>query len=491
MQRGQPCWLDCAAPPAGWGLLGAARMATGPAADDMAPVQYWLVGLAEGGTSSAASAAAGDVAPGTATVAIAGQVTKRRILGRKLAFATIQPADGSGAVDVVFKAELFRTAASQSPFPAARSKLHVGDEVRAAVSAHPVGESAERIVYEWSNSGNGGGRAEGRLVSDGTETIDTRLSVEQDICGPWAILGACKSEGCEFRHMFASAHEQAYIQKLRVRKGRALQHAERVAEGRGVAESWSLPTTGKRKLRPKADRAQLFARWLVETYGLERLRSGSGVLDVAGGKGDLASELQNAYSVPCTVVDPAPWTVSGRRRPSNGARPGHNSWRQLCEPFDADFPARHPELFGVEAAAAADDDDDVAAAAAAGGECAAGGREAAAGTARADGVGGAAGPVSIITGLHPDEPTGDIVKVALASGTPFAVAPCCVFTNLFPERKLRGTGQAVRTPDDLVGWLMEQCGDGEARSTRLPFSGRNQVVYTLPREGRDGGDGTT
>ena len=112
----------------------------------------------------------------------------------------------------------------------------------------------ERVaVHRWTNEGGGGGRAEGRLGSDGRTAIDMTLSVEtQDVCGPWAILGACKHERCGFRHKFASAEEQAYIQKVRVRKGRALQEAEKVADGRGVTEPWGLPTTGKRKMRPKA-----------------------------------------------------------------------------------------------------------------------------------------------------------------------------------------------------------------------------------------------
>eukprot|EP00854_Cymbomonas_tetramitiformis_P008792 gene8792-10419_t len=35
----------------------------------------------------------------------------------------------------------------------------------------------------------------------------------------------------------------------------------------------------------KEERHRLFAEWLVRTYGIEALASGSGVVDVAGGKG--------------------------------------------------------------------------------------------------------------------------------------------------------------------------------------------------------------
>ena len=71
-----------------------------------------------------------------------------------------------------------------------------------------------------------------------------------------------------------------------------------------------------------ADRAEVFAKWLVDTYGLERLQSGGGVLDVAGGKGDLASELHARHGVRCTVVDPAPWAAAPAAAP--------RTWSQVC-----------------------------------------------------------------------------------------------------------------------------------------------------------------
>ena len=41
----------------------------------------------------------------------------------------------------------------------------------------------------------------------------------------------------------------------------------------------------------KTKRHEMFAKWLIETYGIEFLSSGSGVLDVAGGKGELCDSL--------------------------------------------------------------------------------------------------------------------------------------------------------------------------------------------------------
>ena len=47
-----------------------------------------------------------------------------------------------------------------------------------------------------------------------------------------------------------------------------------------------------------------FRAFLEETWGVEALGAGAGVLDVAGGKGQLSFELLNTLGIPCTVVDP-------------------------------------------------------------------------------------------------------------------------------------------------------------------------------------------
>ncbi|RHY50038.1 hypothetical protein DYB30_010906 [Aphanomyces astaci] len=54
----------------------------------------------------------------------------------------------------------------------------------------------------------------------------------------------------------------------------------------------------------KSQRARIFTDWLVEQYGVARLQEGSGVIDVAGGKGDVSFELWLRRDIPTTLIDP-------------------------------------------------------------------------------------------------------------------------------------------------------------------------------------------
>jgi len=51
-------------------------------------------------------------------------------------------------------------------------------------------------------------------------------------------------------------------------------------------------------------RVGVFREWMEATFGVARIREGSGVLDVAGGKGELALQLVHMSKVPATVVEP-------------------------------------------------------------------------------------------------------------------------------------------------------------------------------------------
>ena len=70
--------------------------------------------------------------------------------------------------------------------------------------------------------------------------------------------------------------------------------------------------------------------------------------------------------------------------------------------------------------------------------------------------------------LHADEATEAAVDAALKYGKPFAVVPCCVFADLFPNRPT-----AVRTTAEFCDYLAAKAG---ATLEYLRFEGKNKVV---------------
>ena len=50
-------------------------------------------------------------------------------------------------------------------------------------------------------------------------------------------------------------------------------------------------------------------RFLIDTFGRERLGQGSGVLDIGGGRGELSFELLNLNNIRATIVDPRPGSL--------------------------------------------------------------------------------------------------------------------------------------------------------------------------------------
>jgi hypothetical protein len=141
----------------------------------------------------------------------------------------------------------------------------------------------------------------------------------------------------------------------------------------------------------KGERHSLFASWLVDVFGAELLRAGAGVVDVAGGSGELSMEVHALTAAPCTVIDPLE-QYAARLSP-------RLSWgglgRHLRQPFDAECEEQRALLT----------------------HC------------------------SLLAAMHPDQATEAMVDAALRLGKPFAVVPCCVFPSLFKaRRRLNGDG---------------------------------------------------
>ena len=66
---------------------------------------------------------------------------------------------------------------------------------------------------------------------------------------------------------------------------------------------------------------------------------------------------------------------------------------------------------------------------------------------------------SLLLGLHADASTEPIVDLAVKYNKAFAVVPCCVFPNLFKQRRT-DEGREVRNTDDFIRYLQLVRGEG-------------------------------
>jgi len=241
---------------------------------------------------------------------------------------------------------------------------------------------------------------------------------EKRQCKFFVNTGQCAVENCRFSHDEGPKLAEARQRFLTAKQQRREQLIHERSTDLGEVQS-------------SCKRAELFAEWIRATYGSEYLANQT-VLDIAGGRGDLAFELAVKSNVDCQVVDPRPRKLK--------------RWQSklLKKEKIARLPAHHQSLFDTEffKKSAIQPEN-----------------------------------VSLVTGLHPDEATEPIVDTALYFQLPFAVLPCCVFSALFPDRRL-SDGSVPTTYDQFCTYLMEK--SDTIRSVYLPFLGRNRVLYTLP-----------
>jgi len=273
---------------------------------------------------------------------------------------------------------------------------------------------------------------------------------------------------------------------------------------------------GKRTLVRNSHKNTAFRIFLMKTYGLDFLQRGV-VLDVAGGKGELSWELQNLMGVESVVVDPRPLTLSAiERKWTQGMfepkrfGPVFAKWYPACEDGCSKRKPERPshlrcffEADTFSRLAKDDDMDDTLENWFLGERTKAkaikwttkglqeGGRnnehheedapceidQEESNSEVAD-LGVAASIIKrskLVIGLHPDQAAGDIAAFATDLGLPWCVVPCCVYSDMFPKRRLQD-GSQVKSHSQLLQWFSEAY--PEAKATTLDAEGKNQVVYT-------------
>ena len=220
----------------------------------------------------------------------------------------------------------------------------------------------------------------------------------------------CTNLNCKFRHEIKKEEEEIIKTNI-LRKKRAL---EMVHEGD--------PLNQEDKYN-KSLRNSEFSDFLVKTFGLDNIKKGF-VLDIAGGKGLISFFLTTKYDIKCKIVDPRGATLPKAKKKELKKK------NIIIE--------EERKMFTLDTC------DEL--------------------------IKGC----SLIIGMHPDEATVDIVDVALNKKINFAVVPCCVFHNKFPERKLKN-GKDVVEYLDLIQFILEK--DDNLKIDFLNIKGRNKVIY--------------
>ncbi|KAF8975290.1 hypothetical protein BGZ46_009224 [Entomortierella lignicola] len=321
--------------------------------------------------------------------------------------------------------------------------------------------------------------------------IKKRGDESQPHCKFWLNSGKCNKDQCSFWH-------ETDPGKLKVERRRWVE--ERIQAKRQISHHTSDPHQKTTKNQHR-ERALYFSHWLIKTFTRDFLNSGSGVLDIAGGRGDLSWELQTRQGIRSTIVEP---------RPGKGMRKWQRKWFQKFiadNQQDPQQPVETTEVATPVISTPAEDPED---------------QEPDEGkvlegldliptvlthplqatepariqsmlddqflVTHHDHIKDA----SILIGLHPDQATEVIVRTALKYGKPFAIIPCCVFGRDNPHRRLpqlpssgssdnehnrseHSLTRPVTSYDDFVTWLSTLHPNIE--TTWLNFEGMNRVLY--------------
>lgn len=312
--------------------------------------------------------------------------------------------------------ELFLWPSLQCPTKTVRGALEATNEARESSGSAPALEGSVAGTEVGGDGIAGAGAVDGWAA---------------EVCKQWINTGRCGGSSCGKSHVLPQGWSL----------GRARQEWIRLR--------LQKRSNGDGKAEPKCQRAGVFCSWLEETFGKELLSRG--VLDVAGGKGEVSFELSVKRGYRSVVVDPRPVKLS---KPQFKYFKREAKRRRKAALLQGLPPPVKEEARGVEQLQCLFDEPFL---------------EAHRPLVR---------QMGLVVGMHPDEATEPLVDHALAAGKPFAVVPCCVFAAQNPQRRLQD-GSAVHSYEQFVAYLQEKA-PGRILSSTLPFSGRNLVLYTPP-----------
>ena len=324
----------------------------------------------------------------------------------------------------------------------------------AAATFPPAAERADLVVVEAREEPACSRRGLRALRCDALAVLTERPSAEKPpknpdtrekkdvLCKVWARGDTCTTKNCPYRHAFRDAFEETWGRRLRSRRDHDLKQdaADPFAayDKHANRNAWRFVPGDDNRKRRHAARHVEFGAWIVDRFGRSLLEAGP-VLDVAGGRGQLAWELQCVHGLRAVSLDPRKAKVPRKsrrkllRKRLAALTPDSSPRDQLM--------ARNPRRVEALLDAAFEASEQ--------------------GRALLESC-------SAIVALHADEATEAAVDAALKYGKPFAVVPCCVFADLFPNRPA-----AVRTTAEFCDYLAAKAG---ATLEYLRFEGKNKVV---------------
>uniref|UniRef100_A0A7S2RQX7 Uncharacterized protein n=1 Tax=Mucochytrium quahogii TaxID=96639 RepID=A0A7S2RQX7_9STRA len=365
-----------------------------------------------------------------------GEVVRARQLGKALWFVDLVR-DGGIRAELAFRKAGF---VDEATFPQTRAAIKVGDVIKVFVAgAEPkkdVNNNGSVELYlcsQWQQIERSA-RGTRRMYSGSEHSqqqdqpLKKRRKTEASLCKKW-IFSLTKCSDCPYRHFIIDAEEEKRVETLRQRRNEGLKAGEE------QAVMYQKDGHSNTDLQSRGARSKVFAQWLVEKFGIECLKDGTGVLDVAGGKGFNCIQLvlsEGGAKIPTTVIDPYARKQEIKKR-----------YVKKIKQSGGLLPTFKYMMFNRE-------------------------------TIQTDDLAPLVKGASCIIGMHPDQATGDIVDVAVENKIPFAVVPCCVFTKDFPDRKT-ALGERVETLNQLIEWLTAK--HESMKTDYLHIEGRNKVLF--------------
>ena len=228
-----------------------------------------------------------------------------------------------------------------------------------------------------------------------------------------------------------------------------------------IANKMEIEDNDSMVMHDKGKHNIVFTKWLVDTFGLDKLRKG--VCDVAGGRGLISLELTLNYDVPSVLIEPKPLRLN------SSYRKRVKKWKKKLFEQNENIVSMESFNNNVHSLKASKGKDEI--------PCPISHiQEDYHGKNSSESIAHAVQNCGVVLAMHPDQVTGDVLEHALALNKPFAIVPCCVFSRLNPHR-MTPQGNTVATYDEFCDWI--QCQGDNILREKLPFHGRNIVLYRL------------